>query len=257
MPNDEPQSVSPGIGRPRSYAPAPAHQYEPKATCRERKETAPTMYDNLANIKNTARMNGNTMKAKEPASRFPTSSSTVSSSSTSSSTSSTYVDPVGNNLNVLNRCALYRKNITSKCNDVCDLTRYSSKCDNYFIVPDSFELLKDFNISETHHDNYNYSSSNSINNNSSTYNNNTSSINSNYAPRRIRISTAAVSKSYSRIKNPRRKRRGLSYYIIRGVSLDSIPENRELVEFNEYIQIKMKRSSHTTSDSNSMKQHLK
>ena len=246
MPNDEPQSVSPGTGRPRSNAPAPVHQYEQRATCRERKETAPTMYDNLASIKNIARMNGNIMKAKEPASRYPT--STV----TSSSTSSTYVDPTGNNLNVLNRSALYRKNITSKCDDVCDLTRYSPKCDNYFVVPDTFELLKDFNVSETH-TNSNYNSSN----NSSTYNSNTNSINGSYAPRRIRISTAAVSKPYSRIKNPRRKKRGLSYYIMRGVSLDSIPENRELVEFNEYVQIKMKRSSHTTSDSNSMKQHLK
>lgn len=221
------------------------------------------MYDNRANIKNIARMNGNIIKAKEPTSRYPTSTIT----STSTSTASTYVDPAGNNLNVLNRSGLYRKNITSKCNDACDLTRYSSKCDNHFIVPDSFELLKDFNLSETHthtnnssnsYNNSNDSNYNSSNNNNSgsSSSNNSNSITNNYAPRRIRISTAAVSKSYSRIKNPRRKRRGLSYYIIRGVSLDSIPENRELVEFNEYVQIKMKRSSHTTSDSHSMK-HLK
>ena len=234
------------------------------------------MYDNLANIKNIARMNGNIIKAKEPASRYPTSTSTIT--STSTSTASTYVDP-GGNLNVLNRSGLYRKNITSKCNDACDLTRYSSKCDNYFIVPDSFELLKDFNLSESHTNNHNSNNSNGYNSNNSNYNssnsnnsnnnsgnndsyynssssNNSNSMNYNSVPRRIRISTAAVSKSYSRIKNPRRKRRGLSYYIIRGVSLDSIPENRELVEFNEYVQIKMKRSSHTTSDSHSMK-HLK
>ena len=125
------------------------------------------MYDNLANIKNIARMNGNIIKAKEPASRYPTSTSTIT--STSTSTASTYVDP-GGNLNVLNRSGLYRKNITSKCNDACDLTRYSSKCDNYFIVPDSFELLKDFNLSESHTNNHNSNNSNGYNSNNSNYN---------------------------------------------------------------------------------------
>ena len=60
--------------------------------------------------------------------------------------------------------------------------------------------------------------------------------------RKIRVSTASVS-SAVRTKSTKRKKKSLSFYSIRGVSLQSVPENEELSNFLVYHQIKSSRSS--------------
>lgn len=68
-----------------------------------------------------------------------------------------------------------------------------------------------------------------------------------HRPAKIRISTAAVTQMYVRTKNAKKKKRSLSYYLIRGVSLESVPEDEELVNFVEYQQVKTRRGA-TVSD---------
>ena len=60
--------------------------------------------------------------------------------------------------------------------------------------------------------------------------------------RKIRVSTASVS-SVVRTKSTKTKKRSLSFYSIRGVSLQTVPENEELSNFLVYHQIKSSRSS--------------
>jgi hypothetical protein len=71
--------------------------------------------------------------------------------------------------------------------------------------------------------------------------------NETHRPAKIRISTAAVTQMYGRTKNAKKKKRSLSYYLIRGVSLETVPEDEELVSFVEYQQIKARRGA-TVSD---------
>lgn len=71
--------------------------------------------------------------------------------------------------------------------------------------------------------------------------------NETHRPAKIRISTAAVTQMYVRTKNAKKKKRSLSYYLIRGVSLESVPEDEELVDFVEYQQVKTRRGA-TVSD---------
>lgn len=266
LPTDEPQSLSPGIGRPRTNF----HQYESKIAHkdrerdRERKENSSIASENLVHVRNIAKMNGSVVRSKEQYDagqklRYPSSSATAS--ATASAIAS--ADHVGH-LNVLNRSAHYRRNNTVTSNsgdrgDVCDLSRYSTGCENHTPSEDDFGITIRA-PADTHNYNSNDNNSSII---SSSYhcndddNDNNSSFNGNsYVPRRVRISTAAVSKTYSRTKNPRKKKRGLSYYLIRGASLDAIPEHRELVEFSEYVQIKSKRFSNN-SVSDTLKQQLK
>ena len=67
--------------------------------------------------------------------------------------------------------------------------------------------------------------------------------NETHRPAKIRISTAAVTQMYVRTKNAKKKKRSLSYYLIRGVSLEPVPEDEELVNFVEYQQIKTRRGA--------------
>jgi hypothetical protein len=266
LPTDEPQSVSPGIGRPRTTS----HQYNSKIAHRdrerdrERKENYSIVSENLVHVRNIAKMNGSVVRSREQYDagqklRYP-SSTITSSSATAGATASVSSDHVGH-LSVLNRSAHYRMNNTVTSNsgdrgDACDLSRYSSGCEDHTPSEDDFGITI-----RAPADMHNYNSNDNNSSNSSTYHSsdadNNSSFNGNsYVPRRVRISRAAVSKSYSRTKNPRKKKRGLSYYIIRGASLDAIPEHRELIEFSEYVQIKSKRFSNN-SVSDTLKQQLK
>lgn len=252
LPHDEPQSVSPSIGRTR----ATSHQYESKIAQREREreEINSIVSENLVHVRNIAKMNGSAVRAREQYDagqrlRYPSSAI----SSTTSGSASVNADHAGH-LNVLNRSGHYRRNntVTSNSGDVCALERYSAGCENHTPSEDDFGITIRGNPDA--HD-YNYSSNDS--NSSCSDSNSSCSFNGNsYVPRRVRISTAAVSKMYSRTKNLRKKRRGLSYYIIRGASLDAIPEHRELVEFSEYVQIKSKRFSNN-SVADTLKQQLK
>ena len=256
LPTDEPQSVSPGIGRPRTTS----HQYESKIAHRdrerdrERKENSSVVSENLVHVRNIAKMNGSVVRSKEQYDagqkpRYPTSTIT-----SSSATASATADHVGH-LSVLNRSTHYRRNNTVTSNsgdgDVCDLSRYSTGCENHTPSEDDFGITI-----RAPADTHNYSSNSSYHSNDDDNDNNSSFNGNSYVPRRVRISTAAVSKTYSRTKNPRKKKRGLSYYIIRGASLDAIPEHRELIEFSEYVQIKSKRFSNC-SVSDTLKQQLK
>lgn len=266
LPHDEPQSLSPGIGRLRTtssqYESKIAHRDRERDRDRERKENNSIVSESLVHVRNIAKMNGSVVRAREQYDagqkpRYP--SSTIT--STASASASVNADHVGQ-LHVLNRSAHYRRNntVTSNRGDVCDLTRYPTGCENHTPSEDDFGMTIRESVDTYNYDsNSNDDDSNDNSNNcSSSYksSDNNSSFNGNsYVPRRVRISTAAVSKTYSRTKNPRKKKRGLSYYIIRGASLDAIPEHRELVEFSEYVQIKSKRFSNSVSDT--LKQQLK
>jgi hypothetical protein len=269
LPTDEPQSVSPGIGRPRTTS----HQYESKIAHRdrerdrERKENSSIVSENQVHVRNIAKMNGSVVRSKEQYDagqkvRYP-SSTIISSSATASATASASAsaDHVGH-LNVLNRSAHYRRNntvtsISSDRDDVCDLAKHSTGCENHTPTEDDFGITirapadtHNYNSNDNNSSNSSYRCNDDDNDNNSSFNGNS------YVPRRVRISSAAVSKTYSRTKNPRKKKRGLSYYIIRGASLDAIPEHRELIEFSEYVQIKSKRFSNN-SVTDTLKQQLK
>ena len=67
-----------------------------------------------------------------------------------------------------------------------------------------------------------------------------------YKPLKVRISRAAVSSStYVRAKNNKRKKRSISYFLIKGPTLQTIPEKIEMTKFNEPTSVgKSKKCNH-------------
>ena len=63
--------------------------------------------------------------------------------------------------------------------------------------------------------------------------------------RKIRVSRAAVTNSlpYVRTKSSRRKRRSSSFFVTRGITLQSIPENDEITDFDGYVYMEKTRKS--------------
>ena len=61
---------------------------------------------------------------------------------------------------------------------------------------------------------------------------------STYKPCKIRISLAAVSSStYVRTKNSKKKKKSLSFFLMRGPTLESVPEENEILNFKGAISI--------------------
>ena len=74
--------------------------------------------------------------------------------------------------------------------------------------------------------------------------------NSTFKPWKIRISRAAVSSStYVRPRNNKRKKKSISYFLMKGPTLQTIPEKVEMIRFKEAISVgKPKKCNHSKND---------
>ena len=68
-----------------------------------------------------------------------------------------------------------------------------------------------------------------------------------FKPWKVRISRAAVSSStYVRARNNKRKKRSISYFLIKGPTLQTVPEKVEMTKFNEPTSVgKSKKCNHS------------